>query len=401
MHLLTKKLFSINYAFFELTKLNKKTKTLRKLHFTRVSMATNDYSPVEIDGSYLEGGGQILRISTALSVLLKKTIHVTDIRKGRKDGGLKAQHLTGIVLLEQISKAKLTGGEIKSTEITFKPGNLTPGSYLADTKTAGSITLLLQNTVPVLIFGSEASELHLRGGTNVSFSPQIEEFQEIFMPIVNRHFGIELECRVLRKGYYPQGGGEVYLKAIPVKNKLRALVLEDFGELKSIYGRAYVAGTIPEKIADRMAVAAKNELKQAFENVQINIESVREPDRLRFGNGTGLIIFAETTTGCLLSGSALGKRGVSSEEVAKEATQALIKDLREMNCLDEHMQDQVIIFMALAEGESRLKCGALTDHTKTAIHYSELITGAKFQVIENGPNSSTIICQGIAFSRSK
>jgi RNA 3'-terminal phosphate cyclase (ATP) len=361
---------------------------------------SDDYSPVDIDGSYLEGGGQILRISTPLSVLLKKPIRVCDIRKGRKDGGLKAQHLTGIVLLGQISKAKLAGAEIKSTEISFKPSGLTPGSYLADTKTAGSITLLLQNTVPVLIFGPDASELHLRGGTNVSFSPQIEEFQEIFMPTVRKHFGIELDCRVLRKGYFPQGGGEIFLKAFPIADKLKPLVLDDFGELKRIHGRAFVAGTLPIKIADRMVAAAKTELRKVFGNVPIDIQSEKEPDHSSFGSGTGIIIFAETTTGCLLSGSGLGKRGVSSEEVAKEATQGLIKDLAERSCVDEHMQDQVIIFMALADGESRLNCGALTLHTQTAIHYSQLITGAKFQVIENSPTSTTITCQGIGFSRS-
>lgn len=134
---------------------------------------TSNNELIPIDGSLLEGGGQILRISTALSVLLNKPIKVDRIRAGRKDGGLKAQHLTGIRLLGEISKAKLSNDEIKSTELTFTPTCLNSGEFIADTKTAGSITLLIQNSLPCLLFSKGESSLHLRGGTNTTHAPQI------------------------------------------------------------------------------------------------------------------------------------------------------------------------------------------------------------------------------------
>ena len=359
--------------------------------------SSDDKSLTEIDGSYLEGGGQILRISTAFSVLLNKPIKVVNIRKGRKDGGLKPQHLAGICLLAKLSNAKLIGGEIKSTQIEFTPTQLAPGNYLADTKTAGSITLLLQNALPTLIFGTQSSELNLRGGTNVDFSPQIDEFEQIFMPIVKQHFGIDLECKIVRKGYYPKGGGEVFVKTKPVK-ELKPLVLQNFGELKRIYGKAYVAGMLPIKIADRITQTVVKELRSVFKNVPIEIESVKEPDQLTIGTGSGVVIIAETTTGCLLSSSAIGNRHVQAEEVARKAASDIKKEIEEENCLDEHMQDQVIIFMALAKGESKFKCGEISLHTKTAIHYAELLTGAKFTITPDGKQNNTITCQGIGFT---
>ena len=79
----------------------------------------------------------------------------------------------------------------------------------------------------------------------------------------------------------------------------------------------------------------------------------------------------------------------------------MIKEIEEKNCLDEHMQDQLIIFMALAKGESRIRSGPLSLHTKTAIHFTEMLTGAKFKIDENPNDKTTIIsCEGINFSNT-
>ena len=92
--------------------------------------------------SYFLKGGQILRNSTALSVLLDIPIRVEKIRAGRAQGGLRPQHLTGIQLLAQLSEAKLHNGNIGATEIYFTPKTIKGGNYLADTKTAGYVAFI-------------------------------------------------------------------------------------------------------------------------------------------------------------------------------------------------------------------------------------------------------------------
>jgi len=123
------------------------------------------------------------------------------------------------------------------------------------------------------------------------------------------------------------------------------------------------------------------------------------------GVATGIIVVVETSTGCLFGGSALGERGKPAEDVAQEAVAELIQDLKTGACVDQYLQDQLIIFMALANGKSKIKTGPLTLHTTTAIHFAELLSGCKFVVrktseeeqIVKGENSYMIECDGIGW----
>src|SRR6266571_9340636 len=95
---------------------------------------------IEIDGSIGEGGGQVLRTSLALAAVLKREVRIFNIRAGREEPGLKAQHLTSAIALAQICGASSRGLQIGSTEFVFSPGKVRAGSFHFDVGTAGSIT---------------------------------------------------------------------------------------------------------------------------------------------------------------------------------------------------------------------------------------------------------------------
>lgn len=296
--------------------------------------------------------------------------------------------------MSEISKANLYDAKISSTQIKFIPNQLNSGKYVADTKTAGSICLLIQNSLPCLLFAKEESTLLLRGGTNASHAPQIEYFQFVFSPIATR-FGIQTECQVNRRGYFPKGMGEVFLKIKPIK-QLNPIDITDFGELKRIYIRSYVS-KLPLRIAETMTNVSFEKLKNLYPNVQIDKETIQVSDHESIGPGSGIIILAETTTNCLLASSELGQRGIQSEKIALDTVNRLTKEIDSKNCVDEYMQDQLIIFMALANGVSRIRSGPLTLHTQTAIHFTQLLTGAKFNVNKENENNYLIECHGISF----
>eukprot|EP00118_Oscarella_pearsei_P007674 m.38224 g.38224 ORF g.38224 m.38224 type:complete len:360 (+) comp32539_c0_seq5:24-1103(+) len=354
-----------------------------------------------IDGSVLEGGGQILRIALALAPILQKPIEVIKIRLSRDKPGLKPQHLAGLRLVTDMCRGKVTGDRQGSQECTLHPGILHGGTYVADPKTAGSVSLLLQAALPCSLFGKTDFHLTLKGGTNAKMAPQIDFTALVFKPIAEK-FGVHFDCFVKRRGFYPRGQGEVVISGSPVTNLL-SVTLTDRGDIRKITGRAFVAGKLPIKIAERMKIAAMEVLRKRHSSeILIEIEIIKETSASSIGDGTGIILVAETTTGCLLAGSQLGERGVSAEEVGSKAADMLMQNLDSGGCVDEYLQDQLIVFMALAEGRSTIKTGPLTLHTETAIHVVELMTGVKFDVttVDKEKGTKQLSCLGIAIKKN-
>ncbi|KAG8900220.1 hypothetical protein FRC00_013877 [Tulasnella sp. 408] len=277
------------------------------------------------------------------------------------------------------------GGQVLRNAITYS-------SFSADTKTAGSTTLLLQVSLPCLLFathpdGSDSeSDLQLRGGTNATKAPPIDFVNYVLFPFLDRYFGFGPKLVIRKRGYYPKGQGEIRIENIPTLTKpLPSITVTDRGNVTLIRGRAYVAGTIPSRLVRVMADAARKTLREAgYGQRMVDIDEEMEPPHAAAGSGSGIILWAETDRGCILSGSAIGERGVKADETGRAAANELIENLAHGGCVDEYLQDQIIIFMALAEGESQVVCGPLSLHTRTAIWLAELMTDAKFTITEGG-----------------
>lgn len=331
---------------------------------------------IEIDGSVLEGGGAILRIASALSAITGKPIHVFNIRKGRKKTGLKTQHLLGIQALSQLYKGTLEGDRLGSEEIKFYPGEIQAKDLHIKIETAGSITLLLQSLIlPVLSSPKPIKIIFSGGGTDTFFSPTSDYFRFVFLKTLEK-MGVEIEIEIFKRGYYPVGGAEVEVRVFP--SKLKNLNLRERGALKKILVISGASEFLKSrKVAERQIAGVREILGKLKLPVEEKVEYYKAPCP---GSQICLIARFENT---VLGTDNLGKLGKRAEDVGKEAALELLKEEKAQACLDKHLADQILPYMALAPGKSQVTVSEITSHCKTNIWVIEKFLEGKFEIKEN------------------
>lgn len=333
---------------------------------------------IEIDGSHGEGGGQILRTAISLAALTLKPVKVKKIRAGRPQPGLKKQHLAGIELTGQLVDAIIEGLEVGSKEVTFAPRERRAGTFSFDVGTAGSISLVLQAVLPAAVLAPGPIEFHLKGGTDVKWSPPIDYFQNVFACMI-RLLGPSVGIEQKKRGHYPRGGGEVVCKITPVR-RMSSLNLVEFDELKSISGISHCV-RLPAHVAERQAKAAQ-EVFQAKLNVSADFEleyySMSEDSHL--GPGSGIVVWAEAKNGARLGSDRLGERGERAESVGSKAAEQLVKEIRTGMAIDSHLCDMIVPYLAMASGESKIGITEVTSHLITNLWTTEQLLGTSFKV---------------------
>jgi RNA 3'-terminal phosphate cyclase (ATP) len=317
---------------------------------------------LKIDGNYGEGGGQILRTTLSLSSLLKKPMEITNIRKGRKVPGLQPQHLTSVNACKNISEAEVEGNKLQSLTLKFNPQRIKGGDFTfnvaEEKRSAGSTSLVLQAIFLPLSLAEQSSHITLLGGTHVPWSPPFDYLKEVFLPMV-RKIGCQVELQIKKWGWYPKGGGEVHCTIHPAE-KLLPLNLTERGKLLNLTGISVVSN-LPLPIAERQKNQALKILKER--NFSPEIKIVDAPS---IGQGTFFFLKAEFENSLAGFGS-LGEIGKRAEKVAEEACQEFLEFIETKAAMDPHLSDQLIPYLALAEGQSSFTVSRISQHLLTNI----------------------------------
>jgi len=333
-----------------------------------------------IDASHGEGGGQVLRTALSLAVARGRPVTLRQIRARRPRPGLQPQHLTVVRALAAISDAVVSGDALDSTEVTFVPRTLRGGSYDFDIGairgSAGSVSLLFQALLLPLSLAAQPSRVRLRGGTHVPWSPPVPYLTGVFLPALRR-IGVRADLTLRRWGWYPAGGGEIDVSVTPSRSWQSVRWERPIAH--TLEGISAVS-RLPRSIAERQRARALDRLEAAGRAATITIDE----DRTAIGPGT-LTMLTATGESALAGFSALGRRGVRAETIADEAVAPLLAYLETGAAVDDHLADQLIAFLALADGPSAFTCPGLSSHLRTVAWVVERMLPVRVLLEEGRP----------------
>ena len=332
---------------------------------------------LKINGGHGEGGGQIIRSAIALSCITKQPIHLENIRKNRKISGLRPQHLTAINILQKISNAKVIGAEVGSTEIKFIPGDAKNLELVEDVGTAGSIPLILQVLIPVVAMSKKQFNLRIKGGTDVLWSPTIDYTQHVLQEAYSR-MGINFSLELIKRGYYPKGGGEIKLQVNPSNVKSILFSKRKTNKVKLICSFSKFTNN---EIENKVYKIVK-QLTDANFIVDVEIKSEEALD-----SGASLLIYS-IDDDSIIGIDALYNKKTSKFDLDMDN---FIKNY----AIDDNLADMLIVPASLASGKTILPVKEITKHLETNLFVTSKITGCKYGIGKTS-NGFEVIIEGIS-----
>ena len=269
-------------------------------------------------------------------------------------------------------------------------GDSAPRKFFWDIGTAGSTTMLALTVLPIAAFAKKPCVFRIRGGLFQDFAPSAFHTQEVLLPAL-REMGLEVELRILRPGYVPKGGGEIELRVNPLSGPLKPLRRLELQNPLKFWGISLASHLRERKVAERMAQRCQEELSRRGIAAEFHIlhdDTAPQP-------GAALALFAEDQNRSRLGADQAGAPGRPAERIAEFVAQSLLEDRQTGATVDRHLADQLILFCALAKGESAFRIPSFTDHVEANLWLVEELLGAKWELSGN-----LLRIQGVGYAQS-
>lgn len=256
-----------------------------------------------------------------------------------------------------------------------------------------SIVYFLEVLLILAPFSKQAFKVTLTGITADDVDQSIDGVKNINLRILS-YFGVSngVDFKILKRGSSPNGGGRVFFTC-PVVQMLNPVMLTDVGKIKKIRGVASTTRVSPQ-VANRLIEAARSQLNQFIPDIYIYSDVSKGEDS---GNSPGYSLYlqAESTTGALLSADCTGCPGVTVEETAIKASNALLRQIQKGGFVSQSHQWMVLIMMAMCpEDLSKVMLGQMSDNCGSIMNDIKKFFGVSYKTVADATGGVMISCIG-------
>ena len=284
--------------------------------------------------------------------------------------GLKAQHVSCIEYLAEATAAEVSGCEVGSKSFVFKaklsPTDLVNRKIRIKAESAASVLLVFQSILPFLLFAGDDQRspitVTIQGGTNVNFSLSFEYLDQVLLPALER-FGIQVE-RTLEYRGWSHGSTQLGLVTFQIKPLTPGQTLKapEWPKDRGAISRIDVSIIVPRDLQEPLKRSLVFELDLIFPGIQFDVILVE--DSMHRARVYTLLV-AHTSTGLRLGHDWLYDKKTKDKdpeiiatEIAQRVVDGLYSETKGEGTVDAYLQDQLVVFQALADGTSTISGSA-------------------------------------------
>ncbi|EON95913.1 putative rna 3 -terminal phosphate cyclase protein [Phaeoacremonium minimum UCRPA7] len=344
--------------------------------------------PTELDGRTGEGGGQLVRLAVTLASVTSQPIRIT--------------HIRAIDWLAKATGAEVEGLSIGSQTLEFRPS--CGPSQLVERKIkivadspAASALLIFQAVFPLLLFAGDEKnqpiDLEISGGTNVSWSLSYEYLDQVLLPTLEDRFGIKVERQLKQRGWSlgSMSRGNIHFRIQPLKIGEQLRLKEpsrtdpnakDF-EVKAID----VSIVVPADMHELLTRALAKDLEMLFPDAEINFKVI---DDSRNDARMYVLLVARSETlrwgrDLLYAAQRKGKsKSMLSDSISRQVCKELYEELSTGGVVDEFLQDQLVVFQALADGKTSFPRSEIPEGSPQTSSASSIVAEVEDAMAELG-----------------
>ncbi|CAI8619471.1 unnamed protein product [Vicia faba] len=357
-------------------------------------------------------GSQSFRQRLLLSTLSSTPIIIEDIRTHETWPGLRNHEISLLRLFETVCDDCRVVINQTGTKLTYEPGTIMGGriNHPHDCGVSRSIGYFLEPLVVLCLFAREPLTISLKGITNDSKDPSVDTFKSAAFHILKR-FGVDFEALSLKiesRGLPPNGGGEVIL-SLPIVQSLNAVNWIDEGFVKKIRGDTF-STNVSAQFENSMIIAARGVINPLVCDVYICTDH-RTGRPAGNSPGYGILLVAETTSGCYISVDTAVSHGrdedtsglvddvkkdlMPPKDIGEGIANALLEEIGQSGVVDSTYQGMLFLLCALCPQDvSKVRIGKLSqDGINTLRNIMDLLD-VKF-IINPDPDTQSVILKCI------